>query len=132
MRLVYIDETTQTGKRAGLGRLLGLGSICFGQDNVKAFAEDFRAVLDRHSVPHEVELKWSSSSKTDWFRLHGKQHEVNAIRSELLACARSHGARVHVVVWDTSAAPDCEGVAPMEKARVFQERYSRAACLAAS
>jgi hypothetical protein len=119
MRLAYIDETKQTGKRAGLGSLLGLGSICFEENHVKAFADDFRAVLDRHSIPHDVEMKWSSSSRTDWFRSNGKQDEVNTIRRELLTCAATHGARVHVVVWDTTAAPDCEGVAPMDKSRVF-------------
>ena len=119
MRLAFVDDTKQTGKRAGLGELLGLGSICFADNHVKPFAEDFRAVLDRHSVPPDVEMKWSSDSRSDWFRHFGKQDEVTPIRRELLMCARDHGARVHFVVWDTTAAPDCEGVAPIDKARQF-------------
>jgi hypothetical protein len=119
MRLAFIDDTKQTGKRSGLGELLGLGSICFADDHVKPFSEDFRTILDRHSVPPDVEMKWSSDSKSDWFRRFGKEDEVTEIRRELLTCARDHGARVHVVVWDMTAAPDCEGVSPIDKAREF-------------
>lgn len=119
MRFAFVDDTRQTGKREGVGKLLGLASVCFADNHVRPFADDFHSVLDAHSVPHEVEMKWSPDSKNDWFRRNGKQDEVTPIRRELLGCARDHGARVHAVVWDTTAAPDCEGVAPLDKALEF-------------
>lgn len=112
MHLAFIDDTKQTGKRKGLGKLLGLGSICFGEDHLKPFADDFHAVLDAHSVPHDVEMKWSSDGKTDWFRLNGKQGELTQIRRELLKCAADHEARVHAAVWDQTAAPTFRGDEP--------------------
>lgn len=64
MRIAYVDDTKQQGKREGMGQLVALGAVIFDEEHVQPFAQSFRAAYDALGVPHDVELKWSPPSGT--------------------------------------------------------------------
>ena len=67
MRIAYVDDTKQRGRREDMGQLVALGAAIFDEAQVQPFAQAFRAVYDEFSVPHDVELKWSNSQRRNWW-----------------------------------------------------------------
>lgn len=60
MRIAYVDDTKQRGRRRDMDQLVALGAVIFDEDQIQPFAQGFRALYDEFQVPHEIELKWST------------------------------------------------------------------------
>ncbi|MEY2847622.1 MAG: hypothetical protein RI885_287 [Actinomycetota bacterium] len=100
MRIAYVDDTQQNGKREGMGRLVGLGAVIFNEENIQPFADSFRATYESFGVPHEVELKWSNSQGRNWYRDTKNTSIQTPLRQAVLTAAAEHAVKVIVVVWD--------------------------------
>jgi hypothetical protein len=100
MRIAYVDDTKQQGKREGMGQLVALGAVIFDEEHVQPFAQAFRAAYDTLDIPHEVELKWSYPRGNNWFRKTGNTDLQTPLREAVLKAAAEHEAKVIVVVWD--------------------------------
>lgn len=101
MRIAYVDDTKQKGRRRGMGQLVALGAAIFDEDQIQPFAQAFRALYDEFAVPYDVELKWANSQRTNWW---GESEERKAkqtpMRKRVLELAQAHKVRVIVVIWD--------------------------------
>ena len=100
MRIAYVDDTKQQGKREGMGQLVALGAVIFDEEHIQPFAQAFRAAYDAIGVPHGVELKWSPPSGKNWFKETGNIALQTPLREAVLNAAKDHEAKVIVVVWD--------------------------------
>jgi hypothetical protein len=101
MRIAYVDDTKQRGRRRDMGQLVALGAAIFKEDQIQPFAEAFRALYDEFEVPYEVELKWANSQRTNWWA-ESEERKANQtpMRQRVLELAQAHDARVIVVIWD--------------------------------
>lgn len=100
MRIAYVDDTKQQGKREGMGQLVALGAVIFDEEHVQPFAQAFRAAYDSLGIPHDVELKWSYPQGNNWFRKTGNTALQTPLREAVLKAAAEHEAKVIAVVWD--------------------------------
>lgn len=101
MRVAYVDDTKQRGKRDGMGDLVALGAVIFDEDKIQPFAQAFRAVYDEFGVPYEVELKWANSQGRNWWaETDDRRGMQTPFRERMLELARQHGVKVIVVIWD--------------------------------
>lgn len=112
MHIAYVDDSAQTGRRLGQGKLIGLGAAVFPEDHVKSFTDDFYGCFDQFSVPHEVEFKWSPDSKTDWFRANDRTEIIQPLREAILDAAIANHAKVFVSAWDDGAQKTMYGYEP--------------------
>lgn len=100
MRIAYVDDTKQQGKRQGMGQLVALGAVIFDEYQIQPFTQAFRAAYDELEIPHEVELKWSYPQDKNWFRKTENTELQTPLREAVLKAAAEHEAKVIVVVWD--------------------------------
>ena len=100
MRIAYVDDTKQHGKREGMGDLVALGAVIFDEEQVQPFAESFRAAYDALGIPHEIELKWAYPQGNNWFRATDNTALQTPLREAVLKAAAHHQARAIVVAWD--------------------------------
>lgn len=100
MRIAYVDDTKQQGKRVGMGKLVALGAAIFEEEHVQPFAEGFREIHERLGIPHDVELKWAYPQDRSWFRDTGNEHLRTPHREAVLDLALQHEVKAVVVVWD--------------------------------
>jgi hypothetical protein len=100
MRIAYVDDTKQQGRRGGMGQLVALGAVIFDEEQIQPFAQAFHAAYDDLGIPHEVELKWSPPSEKNWFKENKKTALQTPLRQAVLKAATNHGVKIIVVVWD--------------------------------
>lgn len=100
MRIAYVDDTKQPGKRAGMKKLVALGAAIFDEDQIQPFAKGFRAIYEDLGIPHDVELKWSYPSDDNWFRQTDNLALQTPHREAVLDLAAAHDVKAIVVVWD--------------------------------
>lgn len=67
MRIDYVDDTKQRRRRSGMGQLVTLRTAAFKEDQIQPFAQAVRALHDEFAVPHDVDLKWTTSQRTSWW-----------------------------------------------------------------
>lgn len=126
MRIAYVDDTKQRGRREDMGQLVALGAAIFDEAQVQPFAQAFRAVYDEFSVPHDVELKWSNSQRRNWWAESEVRKAIQTpVRRRILELARAHDVRVIVVAWDTNGPASAGGEGPEDAVITFMfERIS--------
>lgn len=101
MRIAYVDDTKQRGRRQDMGQLVALGAAIFDEEQIQPFAQAFRALYDEFEVPHDVELKWSNPQNRNWWAESDENKaKQTPMRERVLQLAQEHGVRVIVVVWD--------------------------------
>ena len=120
MRIAYVDDTKQRGRREDMGQLVALGAAIFDEAQVQPFAQAFRAVYDEFSVPHDVELKWSNSQRRNWWAESEVRKAIQTpVRRRILELARAHDVRVIVVAWDTNGPASAGGEGPEDAVITF-------------
>lgn len=112
MHIAYVDDSAQRGRREGQGKLIGLGAAVLAEEHVKPFADAFYACYDKFDIPHEVELKWSPDSKTDWFRANERTDVITPLREAVLDAALKHEAKLFAAIWDDGAQKTMHGEGP--------------------
>ncbi len=101
MRIAYVDDTKQRGRRRDMGQLVALGAAIFDEDQIQPFAHAFRALYDEFGVPYDVELKWSNPQGRNWWaEADENKAKQTPMRQRVLEMAQVHNVRVIVVVWD--------------------------------
>lgn len=101
MRVAYVDDTKQRGKRDGMGQLVALGAVIFDEDKIQPFAQAFRDAYDEFGVPHEIELKWANPQGRNWWaESEENKAKQTPFRERILQIAHEHEVKVVVVVWD--------------------------------
>jgi len=119
MHVAFIDDSTHTGRREGMGKLISLGAAIFPQEALSAFSIGMDAIYARLGIDQEVEMKWSPP------RGHALQNQ-GAVRAELygkvLQLAAALEVRTVVVVWDAGRTT-LQG--DRAKERVLQYLYER-------
>jgi len=101
MRVAYVDDTKQRGRRRGMGQLVALGAAIFDEDQIQPFAQAFRTLYEEFEVPHDVELKWSNPQGRNWWAESDENKaKQTPMRERVLKLAQEHGVRVVVVIWD--------------------------------
>lgn len=110
MRIAYVDDTRQRGRRAHMGSLTALGAALFEEEQIQPFAQQFRELFEEFDLPTDLELKWSNSQSANWWteseENRGKQTPV---RRRVLEIARTCKVRVIVVVWDEGGGVSTAG-----------------------
>ncbi|WP_022878500.1 DUF3800 domain-containing protein [Microbacterium sp. B19] len=103
MRIAYVDDTKQRGRRRDMGQLVALGAAIFDEEQIQPFDQAFRAAYDEFDVPHDVELKWSNSQRSNWWaESEDRKAKQTPLRRRVLELAQAHDVGVIVVVWDTN------------------------------
>ncbi|MFG6476383.1 DUF3800 domain-containing protein [Microbacterium sp. P06] len=101
MRVAYVDDTKQRGKREGMGELVALGAVIFDEDKIQPFGQAFRALYEEFGVPHEVELKWANQQGRNWWAESDERKAMQTpFRQRMLGLALLHDVKVVVVIWD--------------------------------
>lgn len=101
MRIAYVDDTKQRGRRRDMGQLVALGAAIFDEEQIQPFAQAFRALYDEFEVPHDVELKWSNPQGRNWWAESDENKaKQTPMRERVLQLAQDHGVHVIVVIWD--------------------------------
>ena len=101
MRIAYVDDTKQRGRRRDMGQLVALGAAIFDEEQIQPFAQAFRALYDEFEVPYEIELKWSNPQGRNWWAESDEnKSKQTPMRERMLQLAQQHDVKVVVVVWD--------------------------------
>ncbi|MDM8083816.1 DUF3800 domain-containing protein [Cellulomonas cellasea] len=110
MRIAYVDDTKQRGKRAGMGSLVALGAAIFDEEMIQPFAQAFRAVYRDFDVPPNVELKWANPREKSWWAESAENRaKQTPFRKRMLEVAEAHEVKVIVVIWDLGAGISSAG-----------------------
>jgi len=110
MRIAYVDDTKQRGRRRDMGQLVALGAAIFSEVQIQPFAQGFRDLFDEFEVPHEIELKWSNPQGHNWWA-ESEAHKAKQtpMRQRVLQLAQAHDVRVVVVIWDEGGGVSTAG-----------------------
>ena len=123
MHLVFLDDSAQTGRRRGMGKLLSIGAVMFPEASVAAYAEEIEKIRDDLAVPRATEMKWSPPPG-HWLRTGGG----SVVRAELyrrsLELAADLEVRTVVVVWDTGRRPLTTSLSHVRLLEFLYERVS--------
>lgn len=110
MRVAYVDDTKQRGKREGMGDLVALGAVIFDEEKIQPFAQAFRAVYEEFGVPHDVELKWANPQNRNWWAENDERKAIQTpFRQRMLELAQQHEVKVVVVIWDLGGGVNSAG-----------------------
>lgn len=123
MRVGFVDDTKQEGKRAGMGKLVALGAVVLDETHLRCFDERTREQLHTLGVPEDAELKWSVE-KGSFFRSPIGRPLLTPARRAMLEQAGKCGARCVVVVWDEGRTSKTGEAAEAEVLKYLYERVS--------
>ncbi|MCK6081481.1 DUF3800 domain-containing protein [Microbacterium sp. EYE_5] len=101
MHFAFADDTKQRGLRDGMGQLLALGAVVFPEDQLRPFSQGMSDLRSAHSIPADVELKWSMpAGAANYFRQRDEPGLQDEVRRRTLELAAEHGGKAVVVVFD--------------------------------
>jgi hypothetical protein len=122
MKVGFVDDTKQVGKRQGMGKLVALGAVVFPVDHLRCFDDRLRDSFDALEIPASSEVKWSVE-KNSFFRLEGKD-VLTPARQTMLDQAALCGARAVVVIWDSGRTSKSSGAVEAAVLKYLYERVS--------
>ena len=100
MRVAFIDDSKQDGKRRDMGRLIALGAVAFPEQTIADYAREAEAIYAALDVPLDTELKWSPP-RDSFLNSEAGREARSVLQEQLLRLAVEAEARSVVVVWDT-------------------------------
>jgi hypothetical protein len=100
MRLIFVDDSTQKGFRAGMGQLLALGAAIFPEQSVKPFDDGVKALFTKLGVPDDVEMKWSAP-KGHWYKTTASPGLRDQLQDGVLTLAKELHVVTVCVIFDT-------------------------------
>jgi hypothetical protein len=123
VELLFVDETDQAGRRAGMGRLVALGGVLLGEEVLWGLAHQIDVICRRFGIPDECQLKWSPPPD-NWIHhnLIG-QRRTDCYGQVLDAVSRSGGRSIVVVIDTGRASSTLQGSHAL--LRAFQWMYER-------
>lgn len=126
MRVIFVDDSKQAGRRARMGELVALGGVAFKEDQLKPFADAFYAAYDEAGTPRDVEMKWAlGNGRRNWFVANDRREALTPLRKSILEAGAACQARVVVAIWDKNRASTANGKGPEEGVIDFMfERFT--------
>ncbi len=107
MHLFFADDSSTTGKREHMKKLVAFGGVLIPMDKVKSHCDSLEEIIVQAGVPKSTEIKWSLP-RDNWIRDNLKGEARKKLYTDLLDCTVVHDGQAVVIVWDVCRTSEDE------------------------
>jgi hypothetical protein len=123
VKVLFVDESYQAGRRTGMGRLVGLGGVLLGEEVLWGLAHRIDVICRQFGIPDRCQLKWSPPAD-NWIHHNLIGQRRTDCYGRVLDAVNQAGGQAIVVVIDTGrTSPTLQGSHAI--LRAFQWAYER-------